>query len=278
MTRKGFTLIELLVVIAIIAILAAILFPVFARAREKAQQTQCMSNMKQLMTAMAMYAGDWEAYPPVNYSGCPNGWYAGIYAYVGSKQVYICPSCPAAETYTAVYRWPGVTTGPGAVCTYAANGVKGPDDLGSAGNNWNNSRLIRTSLGVPAGWVSNDAWGIGHAYYVGRVGFLGDGTRYGIVQPMKPADIEDPAGTIALFDCWKQGTVGTCGCSQVYTSDVFDYAGYNDSITHVLAAGGCAIPPDRHNGGFNAAYGDGHVKWNKWGSTRDGNWTIEGDD
>jgi len=60
MRRKGFTLIELLVVIAIIAILAAILFPVFARAREKARQTSCLSNIKQLTLANLMYAQDWD--------------------------------------------------------------------------------------------------------------------------------------------------------------------------------------------------------------------------
>src|SRR5437868_6204128 len=64
--RRGFTLIELLVVIAIIAILAAILFPVFAQAREKARQTSCLSNLKQLSHAMLMYAGDYdELFPPV---------------------------------------------------------------------------------------------------------------------------------------------------------------------------------------------------------------------
>ena len=60
MTRKGFTLIELLVVIAIIAILAAILFPVFAKARTAAQKTSCLSNEKQLQTAWLMYAGDYD--------------------------------------------------------------------------------------------------------------------------------------------------------------------------------------------------------------------------
>ena len=58
--KKGFTLIELLVVIAIIAILAAILFPVFAKAREKARQTACLSNLKQLGTAMMMYTIDFD--------------------------------------------------------------------------------------------------------------------------------------------------------------------------------------------------------------------------
>lgn len=68
--RTGFTLIELLVVIAIIAILAAILFPVFAKAREKGRQASCQSNLKQLGMAVVMYVQDYEAYPIMdgNYS------------------------------------------------------------------------------------------------------------------------------------------------------------------------------------------------------------------
>ena len=62
--RKGFTLIELLVVIAIIAILAAILFPVFAKARDKARATACLNNMKQLNLAIQMYIGDWDGFFP----------------------------------------------------------------------------------------------------------------------------------------------------------------------------------------------------------------------
>ena len=60
-TRRGFTLIELLVVIAIIAILAAILFPVFAQAREKARQITCVSNQKQIMLAILQYAQDFDS-------------------------------------------------------------------------------------------------------------------------------------------------------------------------------------------------------------------------
>jgi prepilin-type N-terminal cleavage/methylation domain-containing protein/prepilin-type processing-associated H-X9-DG protein len=62
--RRGFTLIELLVVIAIIAILAAVLFPVFAKAREKARQTSCLNNLKQIGTAVSMYTEDWDGEYP----------------------------------------------------------------------------------------------------------------------------------------------------------------------------------------------------------------------
>jgi prepilin-type N-terminal cleavage/methylation domain-containing protein len=83
-TQSGFTLIELLVVIAIIAILAAILFPVFARARESARRANCLSNLKQLGTAFQMYAQDWEeTYPSGLVLAVPGpaaGNYAGMYA------------------------------------------------------------------------------------------------------------------------------------------------------------------------------------------------------
>lgn len=81
--RNGFTLIELLVVIAIIAILAAILFPVFAQAREKARQTTCTSNVKSLGLAVWMYAQDYdETYPPVWYN--PDGHWANVTSpYIG---------------------------------------------------------------------------------------------------------------------------------------------------------------------------------------------------
>src|SRR5690349_3905542 len=71
--RRGFTLIELLVVIAIIAILAAILFPVFAQAREKARQSSCLSNMKQIGSALLMYVQDYdEVWPPSYYYRDPS--------------------------------------------------------------------------------------------------------------------------------------------------------------------------------------------------------------
>jgi prepilin-type N-terminal cleavage/methylation domain-containing protein/prepilin-type processing-associated H-X9-DG protein len=91
---KGFTLIELLVVIAIIAILAAILFPVFARAREKARQTACLSNVKQIMLGVLMYTSDWDERFPGAWAQntSSNLWSAAIEPYVKNAQLFQCPS------------------------------------------------------------------------------------------------------------------------------------------------------------------------------------------
>lgn len=93
--RGGFTLIELLVVIAIISILAAILFPVFARARENARRASCQSNLKQISLGIMQYTQDYdEKYPllqdPTAGSGIP--YTAAIQPYVKSTQLFICPS------------------------------------------------------------------------------------------------------------------------------------------------------------------------------------------
>src|SRR5438132_10516379 len=93
--RNGFTLIELLVVIAIIAILAAILFPVFAQAREKARQASCLSNAKQLMLAMRMYVTDYDdTSVPERYQAKIGwvSWKVMILPYVKNAGVYQCPS------------------------------------------------------------------------------------------------------------------------------------------------------------------------------------------
>ncbi|RYZ75770.1 MAG: DUF1559 domain-containing protein, partial [Proteobacteria bacterium] len=95
--NAAFTLIELLVVIAIIAILAAILFPVFARARENARRASCISNQKQIMLGLTQYAQDYdEKYPLIYLSagGTNVGWNQMLMPYIKSRQVFICPSDP----------------------------------------------------------------------------------------------------------------------------------------------------------------------------------------
>ena len=122
MKQRGFTLIELLVVIAIIAILAAILFPVFAKAREKARQSSCASNLKQIGSAHMAYAQDYDEQfgsctmpkadePYYTSSWAGNITYYTLYLepYIKSDAVYLCPSGQMQICCTTGYRVGGVT-------------------------------------------------------------------------------------------------------------------------------------------------------------------------
>ena len=124
----AFTLIELLVVIAIIAILAAILFPVFAKAREKARQSSCLNNLSQIGRAVMMYVQDWDGTYPLVHLGTPDepnehghehghehdhehkheheeagSWYDGIMPYLKNKDVFKCPSDPVRDETISSY-------------------------------------------------------------------------------------------------------------------------------------------------------------------------------
>ncbi len=96
-SRTGFTLIELLVVIAIIAILAAILFPVFAKAREKARQSSCASNAKQLGLGMLQYTQDYDEMLVLSHYEDARYWYQAIEPYLKNQQLLRCPSGNQSE-------------------------------------------------------------------------------------------------------------------------------------------------------------------------------------
>ena len=148
MNRRGFTLIELLVVIAIIAILAAILFPVFARAREKARQTTCTSNVKQLTLGIMMYVTDYDGTFPNGWGAPPSPtlittpanarlpvnplrymyWSNSIQPYIKNYQMYECPSArpwPYSAAPNNILQ--GVTyTFNGLLYNYGESGIAAP--------------------------------------------------------------------------------------------------------------------------------------------------------
>jgi len=237
-SRTGFTLIELLVVIAIIAILAAILFPVFAQARDKARSASCLSNLKQIGLAVMMYNQDYDEVYPANYTyrswsagsnplggnagaGIGLFWWQDLVApYVKNDGVWLCASAAPHLAYT--YGRPVGFPYP-LVKDYTAS--------------------VACDGRTPAPWSSNIACGV----FVN-----GDsGTR-------TLANVEAPADTIAIFDglnfeLWRLEQTDAWANSgrgpSTWGNDP-DPVGHPNG--HVAK---------RHTGGFNAAYADGHAKW-----------------
>lgn len=136
-SKEAFTLIELLVVIAIIAILAAILFPVFATAREKARTTACLSNEKQMGLAVIQYIQDYDETAPNGSDGWGNGcgWAGELYPYVKSTAAFLCPD----------------DTGKGDVVSYGYNSncVRQQSSSGGAAFPGNTGRLMK-EFNIPA--------------------------------------------------------------------------------------------------------------------------------
>lgn len=136
--KRAFTLIELLVVIAIIAILAAILFPVFARARENARRASCQSNLKQIGLGVMQYSQDYDEKFPVWCGDGSTGWAGSIQPYLKSTQIFQCPSEPTGPDN------PVTTTGSG-YSDYAYNVWLGYD---GSNNGKSLSYLTQSALSV----------------------------------------------------------------------------------------------------------------------------------
>lgn len=267
-SRSGFTLIELLVVIAIIAILAAILFPVFAQAREKARQTSCLSNEKQLGTALLMYTQDYEEtfpttcvtyWPSVN----PHSYYWAyeIAPYIKNLPVLWCPSDggpfpdSVGHTPTTTGADPADSWGP--MLSYAANCLMGGVP-GSADN---------TQVGVFA--IMNPSWV--------------SSTWFHNVGPTTLANVNNPSASIALGEKLSsdqqytdQKSFGENGSFFAWSNTfLWDTQGPGASATYF--SHGCGIPNGarptaafpygvgggvsaRHSGMANFLFVDGHVK------------------
>jgi len=224
--RRGFTLIELLVVIAIIAILAAILFPVFAQAREAARKTQCISNMKQVGLALTMYAGDYEETLPWSTSSMQSGWtwYQSVDPYIKTgvgpngttqKPFWLCPSF----TNNNIPKLPGDPDPPAPVVA--------PDISRSYGSNGNLMPTFNTAKGD---------------WFPGKISSLPQ-----IASPAHVVLVEHTRGvrTMSGGDDWTSGCMG----------DEFNVA-----PKHTVSADYCASRY-RHNGGTPYLLADGHAKW-----------------
>ena len=231
--KRGFTLIELLVVIAIIAILAAILFPVFSRARENARKAACLSNLKQIGQAFLMYAQDWDEVLPVWTPMCWTGndltksgngpWYVTLLPYLKNKQIFTCPSAQHC----------GVCLGGGC----GACSAQGWTTTIHYGYN-----EFMSHGGAPCCKQSSKltTW-----RYPGETFLVGDATMAlvwtwqsdGVISRVAWADIRAPG-----IGYW-------CGCE-------WEHPGYPSPAQIEKGT--------RHSGGSNIVFLDGHAKWLQW--------------
>lgn len=241
-SRPGFTLIELLVVIAIIAILAAILFPVFAQAREKARQASCQSNLKQMGTAMRMYTDDYDGVFIPSYL-FPNGWRRCphyiwpdfVQPYIKNWQVFTCPS--------------------GVQSFYADDQARGCPGIGPQPYIGTSRNPFRLTYVYNEGWIDaarpiNFGASPTAAYKLpGYNGMVSDSTSFADLG-VPDAEIEDHAGTIVLADGIPQRQAGATAIVVFRITRDADF--------------GTGNPPTvlrRHAEGFNCLFADAHVKF-----------------
>jgi prepilin-type N-terminal cleavage/methylation domain-containing protein/prepilin-type processing-associated H-X9-DG protein len=250
--QSGFTLIELLVVIAIIAILAAILFPVFAQAREKARQAGCLSNCKQIGTAVMMYAQDYDEQSPPWWNEVPKVgpvyWHYWLKPYVKNIQVFICPSaggCGAGEgppSLAVQEREAGVKTCAGFGGTRAVFDLEAvpptPWSYGSGSYGWNACFISSHRLN-PGKGVFQDKVGTSLA----QVPFAAETIMIGEI-----SKLINPAGLYLPSTATYAIGAGRTAC------------GYPDAKVLRQWWVNAGV---RHSGGMNLIFFDGHAKWTK---------------
>ncbi len=238
--RSGFTLIELLVVIAIIAILAAILFPVFAQARERARMTACLSNCRQLGTALRMYSQDYdETYPKLDFVENDSGddvyiWRNAIQPYVKNKGIMSCPSNPKSHPSR-----PGI---PG----QTQEDFLGLDLNGGNGEGWESE----PDLTMPAGYGMNSC----ATSWRPNVGPDSDSKP-----PLADAAITRSADTIAIGE-------EASGWADINAFWALDNPGPNSTCSWPFTHLG-SYPNGNPSGPANWIFWDGHAKAKHWSQT-----------
>ncbi|BDI31192.1 hypothetical protein CCAX7_32430 [Capsulimonas corticalis] len=250
--RRGFTLIELLVVIAIIAILAAILFPVFAKAREKARQISCASNLRQIGIGILQYVQDNDENYPTGAQNCPlgQGWAGRVYPYIKSTAVFKCPDDPSPAPPTGSY-----------TLSYSANFNFLRTDGGSANDPHSGQNLA--SLRSPAKTVFLCETEGDYAPLLDPAENNGNG----VISATTNGNYN---GTVYAFNGYNTGgrmatgCLGGSNCSAYLAAPANFYEGFT-ALTGL------------HTDGSNYMMCDGHIKWYRGSQVSGGSNAIAAD-
>ncbi len=270
--RNGFTLIELLVVIAIIAILAAILFPVFAQAREKARATSCLSNEKQIGLGIMMYVQDYDetypmAYYYINGATSANGyvqWTGLVDPYVkqlrGNATIWVCPSHPlrgfAPTNFTdgnapagQIPQTAGVQDIQASRMSYICNELVMPRKKYAS---------VPQNV-VPIAAVDTPAEVIAVAEISNYLGALNDSSPTGgaAIKSHRPTNGVSDNHNVYDGEAGVAGPVYALTVEEAWNSINFAVANNNCGGRHHI----CYTSPDRHSGGANYVFTDGHAKF-----------------
>ncbi|HEY3330958.1 MAG TPA: DUF1559 domain-containing protein [Capsulimonadaceae bacterium] len=251
---SGFTLIELLVVIAIITIMAAILFPVFATAREKARQTTCSSNMKQIGLGLMQYTADYDEYFPVGSAGVCNGtapnmdWIDEVLPYVKSRDLFVCPNDPL--------NWPQTNNN---INPYKALGNPYTSYKANGHYKWGGSYNIPLGVMVSLSDINGGPFKVlAVSQIVAPAEAIAVAEQEQVSMPwIAPASMPNanifPAGTCHQTQVLLEGNQNGVsaipdGRKAMTANGPYDFTGPNGGVTAV------------HNGKANFIFCDGHVK------------------
>ncbi len=284
---RGFTLIELLVVIAIIAILAAILFPVFAQAREQARKIVCVSNTKQLGLSVMMYTQDYdETYPNNCWDVAPIGiadndtgsaqyksqmhWMWDIYPYMKNRQILVCPSDPAAKIENI---WSFYDPRPINI-TNPCPGSSGDGYSDGTGSGW--------GIPTPISYAGNDnLFGWGGTSITDSC--FGDCSTCGLPPPKSLGGVPSPASTyliadygrVFLDDYWINN-LRAANYTRIYDDSAPGLGHLADTTDATWAQRLTNSAIFRHQGGENIVYADGHSKFRQQGQIWAGDDSTDG--